>query len=108
VSAGSFTGVGRVEKANVGFLGGNGKYMTISFGGPLEVTSCVGNVSMKQGVPFIHAHISLADKQGKGYGGHLMQGCIVDATFEVVLHVYGQIDLQRKLHASTKLYLLET
>lgn len=108
VSAGSLTAIGRVEKADVGFFVGDGQYMTTSCNGPLEVTSCVGSVSSIHGVPFIHAHISLTDKRGKGYGEHLMHGCTVDATFEVVLHAYDEIDLERKLDSSTKLYLLDT
>jgi hypothetical protein len=108
VSAGSLTAIGSVEKAEVGFFVGNGRYLTISCSGPLEVSSCVGNVSSKQGVPFVHAHISLADKQGKGYGGHLMTGCIVDPTFEVILHAYDDLDLGRELDPLTKLYLLDT
>jgi len=107
VSAGSLTAIGSVEKAEIGFFVGDGKYVTIPCSGPLEVLSCVGTVSAKQGVPFVHAHISLADKQGKGYGGHVMPGCIVDPTFEVVVNAYDDMQLERKFDPSSKLYLLD-
>ena len=107
VVAGSFTAIGSVAKAEVGFYVGNGQYSTISLHGPLEVLSCVGNVSSKQGVPFVHGHISLSDLQGKAYGGHLMPGCLVDPTFEVVLHSYEVTDLVRKLDPESKLFLLD-
>jgi predicted DNA-binding protein with PD1-like motif len=108
ITAASFTALGAVEKASVGFSVRNGQYSTVSYDGPLEVLSCVGNVSLKHGKPFIHAHIAIADKEGKAYGGHLQPGCIVSATFEVTMLVYEGIDLVRKLDSETKLYLLDT
>lgn len=108
VTAASFTALGAVEKASVGFFVGSGQYSTVSYEGPLEVLSCVGNVSLKEGKPFIHAHIAIADKEGKAYGGHLMAGCIVSATFEVTMLVYEGIDLVTKLDSGTELFLLDT
>jgi len=108
VTAASFTALGAVEKASVGFFVGGGQYSTVSYDGPLEVLSCVGNVSLREGKPFIHAHIAIADKDGKAYGGHLMRGCIVSATFEVTMLVYEGIDLVTKLDSGTKLFLLDT
>jgi predicted DNA-binding protein with PD1-like motif len=108
ITAASFTALGAVEKASVGFSVGDGQYSTIVYDGPLEVLSCVGNVSLKEGKPFIHAHIAIADKKGNAYGGHLQPGCIVSATFEVTMLVYEGIDLVRKLDSRTRLYLLDT
>jgi predicted DNA-binding protein with PD1-like motif len=108
VSAGSFTAIGAVEKATVGYFVGSGKYSNISLQGPLEIVSCLGNVSMKEGAPFVHAHITLADKEGKTYGGHLMPGTTVGATFELTLHSYDGIELTRKFDSETKLFLLDT
>lgn len=108
VTAGSVTALGAVEKAVVGFFTGNGEYSSVSLDGPLEVLSCVGNVSMKEGTPFVHAHMTLADSKGRAYGGHLMLGCRVGATFEVSLLKYDDIELARKLDPQTKLYLLNT
>ncbi len=107
-NAGTFVGIGAVEKASVGFFRGDGQYSTVSLEGPLEVLSCVGNVALKEGIPIIHAHISLADREGRAYGGHLMLGCTVDATFEVSLYIYDEVQLIRKLDSATKLFLLET
>jgi uncharacterized protein len=103
ITAASFNALGAVERANVGFFDGNGRYSTISYDGPLEVLSCVGNVSLKEGEPSIHAHIAMADKEGKAYGGHLMAGCIVSATFEVTILVYEGIDLVSKLDSGANL-----
>ncbi len=108
VSAGSFTAIGAVEKATVGYFVGSGKYSTISLQGTLEIVSCLGNVSLKEGAPFVHAHITLSDKEGKTYGGHLMSGTTVGATFELTLHSYDHIELRRKIDPDTKLFLLDT
>lgn len=108
VSAGSFTALGAVERATVGYFTGNGNYSSISLQGPLEILSCVGNVSLKEGSPFVHAHITLSDKEGRAYGGHLMPGCKVGATFEFTLQAYDDIKLQRKFDAKTRLFLMDT
>lgn len=108
VTAGSLAALGAVGRAVVGFFMGNGEYSSVSIEGPLEVLSCVGNVSLKEGTPFVHAHITFADSKGNTYGGHLMPGCTVGATFEVSFLVYEGVQLVRKLDPQTKLYLLDT
>jgi hypothetical protein len=108
VYAGSFTAIGTVEKATVGYFIGDGQYSNTSFQGPLEVTSCIGNVSMKEGHPYVHAHITFADKEGKTCGGHLMLGTTVDATFEVTLHAYEDLNLARTPDPRTRLLVWDT
>ncbi len=107
VSTGSFTGIGTVERATVGYFTGNGNYANISLEGPLEIVSLMGNVSLKEGAPFVHAHVTLSDMQGRAYGGHVMPGCRVGATFELTLHAYDDVKLERKLDEKTKLFLLD-
>jgi len=108
VLAGSFTAVGAVERAVVGFFIGEGRYAEVKLQGPFEIISCIGNVSVKDGSPFAHAHITLADGKGRAYGGHVMPGCIVGATFEINLLEYDDIELARELDSRTRLYLLDT
>ena len=60
-------------------------YVTVTEEAPLEIVNCIGNVSLKDGDPVVHAHIVLGDKQGKTMGGHLFS--------ETILFV-GEIDLQ--------------
>lgn len=107
ISAGSFTALGTVEKATVGYFIGDGQYSQISLQGPLEIVSCIGNVSMKEDLPFVHAHITLSNREGRTYGGHLMAGSTVGATFELTLHSYDDIVLGRKLDPETRLFLLD-
>ncbi len=52
---------------------------------PFEIISCTGNVSIKKGSPFVHAHIVLSDEKDKIIGGHLFSETIIFA---------GEINLQ--------------
>jgi uncharacterized protein len=108
ISSGSFTAIGTVEKATVGYFIGDGQYSNTSLQGPLEVVSCMGNVTLKEGRPFVHAHMVFSDSQGRTYGGHLMPGTTVDATLEVTLHAYDDVILFRKQDPRTKLLVLDT
>ena len=71
---------------------------------PLEITKLVGNVSLKDGHPFIHAHITLADKAGHAYGGHLAPGTVIFAC-EFRLEVYDGPGIKREFDEATGLPL---
>ncbi len=49
--------------------------------GTCEVLTLAGSV----GVDHSHLHASLADEQGRVFGGHLPYGCLVHTTAEVLL-----------------------
>jgi len=70
----------------------------------LEVTKLVGNVSLKDGNPFVHAHVTLADKAGNVYGGHLASGTIVFAC-EFMLEIFDGPALKREFDEVTGLPL---
>lgn len=42
-----------------------------------EITSFVGNISIRDDQPFLHAHGSFASRSGTAVGGHLLLGCEV-------------------------------
>jgi len=49
-----------------------------------EITGFIGNVSLREGAPFLHAHATFADAQGACVGGHLLRGTVVFvAEFEI-------------------------
>src|SRR6478609_1901438 len=49
--------------------------------GHFEIVSLTGTVSVNGS----HLHISVSDNAGKTIGGHLMDGCIVYTTAEIVM-----------------------
>ncbi len=71
---------------------------------PLEITKLAGNVSLKDGHPFIHAHITLADKTGNAYGGHLAPGTVVFAC-EFRVEVFDGPGIKREFDEATGLPL---
>lgn len=80
IRLGRVEAIGAVQRARIGFYNQETRtYQFSSFEHPLEITKLIGNISLKDGIPFIHAHITLADAAGKSYGGHLANGTIVFA-----------------------------
>ena len=104
IKTGFFILIGTLKRAKLGFYR-EGRYEPIDVDCPLEITSCVGNVSIKEGEPFTHAHISVSNGKGEVFGGHVLPGCVIAATGELVLVEAEGINLQRRLDRETKLYL---
>jgi len=88
IKLGRIAAIGAVQKANIGFYNQETrKYRFDIIEKPSEIASLLGNVSLKDGRPFVHAHVTLADEDGKSYGGHLGPGTIVFAC-EFVLEAF--------------------
>ena len=60
--------------------------------GPLEILTLSGTLTPEH----VHLHISLADKTGQVYGGHLIEGCVVSYTAEVCLVAYENLSFTRQ------------
>lgn len=69
-----------------------------------EITGFVGNVSERDGRPFLHAHATFADASGATVGGHLLRGIEVFAA-EVVVGELAEVSLVRQHDAETGLAL---
>ena len=69
-------------------------------GGPLEMITLSGTIAAP-GRGGVHLHASVADAQGRVTGGHLMPGCVVRTTAEVVLALLPQWSFSRELDAAT-------
>ena len=106
IEAGSFTAIGALKRAKLGYYDQkNRKYREIMIGMPHELVSCVGNVSLSEGKPFVHAHVVLADEKGNTKAGHLLEGIVFAA--EVHLRQLEGPKLERKLDEVTNLWLWE-
>jgi len=104
IKAGFFILIGTLKEAKLGFYR-QGKYQPIQIDEPVEIVSCIGNISLKEEELVAHAHISVSNKEGKVLGGHLLPGCMVAVTAELVLVEAVDVKLQRKFDEKTKLYL---
>jgi len=104
VEAGSFTAIGALRRAKLGYYDQkNHEYREMKIDSPHEMVSCIGNVSLKDGEPFIHAHVVLADETGNTKAGHLLEGIVFAA--EVHLRQLEGPSLERKYDEVTGLSL---
>lgn len=72
-----FTGLGAVQDATVLFYDQTDlAYEPVTFDEPLEVASCVGNVSLLEGEPFAHTHVVLSGPDGTAVAGHLDEATV--------------------------------
>jgi hypothetical protein len=95
VEAGSFTAIGALKCARLGYFDQKRReYREMKVDMPHEMASCVGNISLKDGEPFVHAHVVLADEAGNTKAGHLFEGIVFAA--EVHLHQLEGPKLERR------------
>jgi len=100
-----FEALGAVQRARLAFYNQEThEYEFFVVDQPLEITKLIGNVSLKDNSPFVHAHITLADKKGNAYGGHLAPGTVVFAC-EFILEIFDGPVLQREFDEVTGLSL---
>jgi uncharacterized protein len=72
----------------------------------LEIVSVTGTVSING----YHVHLSGSDMEGKVWGGHIKEGCIVRTTCELVIGVLEDTQFMRKADPATgydELYISE-
>ena len=70
--------LGAVTRASLRYYDQNERiYRDFEIERHLEVLSGVGNISLLDGVPFVHTHAAFADPDGDAVGGHLNSGTTV-------------------------------
>lgn len=105
IKKGQVEAIGAVERAAVGFYDQETqKYKLVTFDKHMEILNLTGNISLKDGEPFIHAHVTLGDGEGRSFGGHLVEGTIVFAG-EFIIREFDGKDLERKYDQDTGLTL---
>ena len=88
-------GIGAIDSVEVGYMDVvNKKYQKRNFNDNYELISLIGNITIKDGEPFLHTHIAFSDTEYKVFGGHLFDAKIT-ATGEIILTVAdSKIDRQ--------------
>lgn len=87
--AGTVSIVGAVQNLVVAYFDQDKKEYRpfLRFDEPMEISGGTGNVSLKDGAPFVHVHVNGSDPQGRSVGGHLMDGTtvyMIEAYFRVL------------------------
>lgn len=88
------TCVGSLTDYNIRFANQEKPY---SDKGHFEIVSLVGTVSINGS----HIHVSLSDSTGKTIGGHLMDGCKIYTTAEIVITETKELIFARENDGST-------
>ena len=93
------TGIGAVDDFEVGVFDlEKADYNRARYAGNHEINALVGNLTTKDGKPYLHAHITCTGKDGTVVGGHLFYGKI-SLTAEIFLQVIGG-EVDRKFDPS--------
>ena len=105
VTAAQITVVGAVRRARYAYYEQREhRYLELETETHHEITGFVGNVSLRDDKPFLHAHATFADASGATVGGHLLRGVEVFAA-EVMIRELGDVSLVRLPDEATGLAL---
>ena len=105
VKLASINGIGACSKIEMGYIDLSIKeYVFKTFEGNLEILQATGNITLKDGEPFPHIHISVANEDCKAFGGHLNEA-IISATFEGVMQIMDH-EINREFNEDLGLALM--
>ena len=97
-------GIGALENPEIGYYSLEDKaYHRKTFKGEYELTSLIGNITLKEGKPFSHTHITFSDTEFRVFGGHLFNANIT-AAGEFIMQ-FGSVKINRKMNDEIGLHL---
>ena len=104
-TAAQVTVIGALRRARYAYYEqGDKRYRELESATHHEIVGFVGNISLRDDRPFLHAHATLADADGATVGGHLLTGCEVFAA-EVMIRELAGVSLVRMPDEETGLAL---
>ena len=107
ILAGSISGLGAVNEATFRFLDpATKKYVDKTFAEQMEITNLTGNISQKDGKPYLHVHITASRRDYTCVGGHLLSARINGAC-ELVVEQYPGAVIGRRQDQETGLNLYQ-
>lgn len=105
ITVGTFSAIGAVQRARIGYYEQDTRvYREWELAEPMEICSCLGNISLREGEVFVHAHVVLAAGSGRTVGGHLCPGTIIFAAECRIEELLGR-PLERSYDSATGLSL---
>ena len=105
LTAGHFTAIGAFSDVTLGFLDPETKdYLRIVVDEQVEALSLIGDVSLESGEQRVHAHVVIGKRDGRAYGGHLLEAHVWP-TLEVVV-TESPAHLRRRVDEETGLPLI--
>jgi predicted DNA-binding protein with PD1-like motif len=108
IRLGHLWAIGAVQRACIGYYDQQKtEYLYQQIDRPLEITGLIGNISLKDGLPFIHAHLTLGDSGGLVFGGHLASGTVLFAC-EYMIQIFKGPEFNRTFQRKTGLSLWDS
>ena len=77
----------------------------LSFEKPLEILSMSGNVTLAEGEPLVHVHLTLSSVEGDEItviGGHLIEGCEIFGFSEFAIMELEGLEMVKRFDEETK------
>jgi predicted DNA-binding protein with PD1-like motif len=102
------TGIGTISFTRLAFYHRETRrYQDLTFDQDLEILNLTGNVSLKDGGPMVHAHMTVADDAGRTFGGHVQEGCRLIVFEAMIFELTGEV-LTRQFDDEIGLFLWPT
>jgi predicted DNA-binding protein with PD1-like motif len=90
IESASFNGLGAADDVQLAYYDlARQEYDRRDFAGDHEIGILVGNLTRKDGEPFVHAHAVLGGRDFAAFAGHLMRARC-GATLEVFIHKFSR------------------
>ncbi len=106
IKTGILQAIGSLKNAKIGYYSIElGRYEEIEIKGVHELLMAAGNISLKDGEPFVHVHVILGDERGNVRGGHLIEGRVFVA--ELYIEELAGGNLERVPQGNLSLWRLE-
>ena len=105
ITCGRVTGIGATDKITIGLYNvTTQEYHKVTIEEEMEILSISGNLTRKDGNPYVHVHGSFATLD-KVYGGHVNEVWI-SATAEIIIDVIDLV-VEREIDKETGLNLIK-
>ena len=107
ILAGSVSGIGAISEVTFRFLDPvTKKYVDKTFSEQMEITCLIGNISQKDGKPYLHVHVTAGRRDYTCVGGHLLSAR-VNGACELFVEDLFEASLGRRFDDETGLNLYE-
>lgn len=104
IRVGVVSAIGALKGCTIGFYDQREqRYEYTRIEEEVELTSLSGNISTKEGEPFVHAHAVLGGRDGSTYSGHLVEAKVFVAEV-FVAELSGDVELTRERHGGLWLW----
>lgn len=106
ITGAALTGIGAFREATLAYFDPDElDYFDLPVNEQVEVLSLIGNITLEQGEPVVHAHVVVGKRDGSTAGGHL-QAATVWPTLEVLVEETPR-HLRKRYDRETGLTLID-